>query len=401
LNQNKKRKRSKREMKKTLIALFVVLAAMVMVYGVADAKVSGECVNCHTMHNSQDGEPMAVVNGAWDGGPLSGMDAEMAFPGLLRAGCISCHSSDNDETIHVAGSSDIPIVRTTVPPSATLAGGNFYWAENGMATGHNVTEDDGILLYGPGLPLDFGGLDPAIPGSHGHCAGSCHNKLHNPIRSGAAIEGCRGCHFETFHHADPGPFPGGVTNTVPPKLISGDYSVDPTYRFLTGHHYWGRISGGVVVTAPGVYVEGVEDSDWEDTVSASDHNVYQGNNTGVAGIVNSVNRSISAFCAACHEHFYTETEHGGWVRHPVDENLPTAGEYAAYDYMTAYSPEAPVAFEDADAPAAGEGQVSCVSCHRPHGTPNDDMLRWDYTTMIAAGGGSGGCFTCHTTKDNP
>jgi len=43
----------------------------------------------------------------------------------------------------------------------------------------------------------------------------------------------------------------------------------------------------------------------------------------------------------------------------------------------------------------------CLSCHVAHGSPYADMLRWDYGTMVAGGGGSGGCFTCHTQKKNP
>ncbi|GAB4388382.1 MAG: cytochrome c [Thermodesulfovibrionales bacterium] len=382
----------------------MILAAVVMVYGIADAKVSGECVNCHTMHNSQNGEPMAVSNtNGWDGSALTGDPQEAPNGGLLVTDCIGCHSASDAETIKHIGNSDIPIVRNMVAPTTPLAGGNFYYSEAGLATGHDVTQDDpNGLLYGPGLPLDFAGLDPAIPGSTGHCAGSCHNKLHNPVRSGNALPGCRGCHYETFHHADPGAFPGGVDNSSgSPVLISGDYSVDPTYRFLTGHHYWGRISGGNVVTEPGVFVEGVEDSDWEYTVSSTDHNIYLGY-AGTPGIINATNRSISAFCTACHEHFHTEmgSASSAWLRHPVNVTLPTSGEYAAYDYATAYSPEAPVAFVDTSDTTTG-GQVACVSCHRAHGSPNDDMLRWDYSGMIAAGGGSGGCFTCHTTKDNP
>ena len=55
-------------MRKTLMVSFVVFLAVVLTYGLALA-ISGQCVNCHTMHNSQDGLPMAT------GGP---------FPQLLR-----------------------------------------------------------------------------------------------------------------------------------------------------------------------------------------------------------------------------------------------------------------------------------------------------------------------------
>ncbi len=55
----------------------------------------------------------------------------------------------------------------------------------------------------------------------------------------------------------------------------------------------------------------------------------------------------------------------------------------------------------------GRGKVSspivtCLSCHRAHGSPYADLLRWDYDTMIAGNAGDAtgkGCFVCHTTKD--
>ncbi|MCK4488054.1 MAG: hypothetical protein KAU38_15015, partial [Desulfobacterales bacterium] len=42
--------------------------------------------------------------------------------------------------------------------------------------------------------------------------------------------------------------------------------------------------------------------------------------------------------------------------------------------------------------------VMCLSCHRAHGTPNNDLLRWAYTMDAGSGTDNGGCFICHTTK---
>jgi predicted CXXCH cytochrome family protein len=42
--------------------------------------------------------------------------------------------------------------------------------------------------------------------------------------------------------------------------------------------------------------------------------------------------------------------------------------------------------------------VMCLSCHGAHATPYADILRWDYTEMVAGDDGSGGCVTCHTQK---
>ena len=49
---------------------------------------------------------------------------------------------------------------------------------------------------------------------------------------------------------------------------------------------------------------------------------------------------------------------------------------------------------------AANDVVTCLSCHAAHATDYPDMLKWDYDAMVAGGSGSGGCFTCHTTKDD-
>ena len=87
-----------------------------------------------------------------------------------------------------------------------------------------------------------------------------------------------------------------------------------------------------------------------------------------------------------------------WIRHPTDIALPSTGEYGGYDPVNNYSVEAPVAWLDPANPTRAGAVVMCLSCHRAHGSPYPDMLRWDYNAMVAGGGGSGGCFTCHTQK---
>ena len=69
-----------------------------------------------------------------------------------------------------------------------------------------------------------------------------------------------------------------------------------------------------------------------------------------------------------------------------------------------YSVEAPVArptVYSTPSPTVTPGidVVMCLSCHSAHATPYADILRWDYSDMVAGGSGSGGCFTCHTQKN--
>ncbi len=57
-------------MKKALMTMLLVSLSAVLVYSYADAKVSGICSNCHTMHNSQDGSPMTYDGSATPNGKL-------------------------------------------------------------------------------------------------------------------------------------------------------------------------------------------------------------------------------------------------------------------------------------------------------------------------------------------
>ncbi|MDY6843423.1 MAG: hypothetical protein SVW57_04960, partial [Thermodesulfobacteriota bacterium] len=55
------------------VLLLVTLASIVFGYLPTDvslAQITGECSNCHTMHNSQDGSPMATYGA--DGQPWKG-----------------------------------------------------------------------------------------------------------------------------------------------------------------------------------------------------------------------------------------------------------------------------------------------------------------------------------------
>ena len=120
------------------------------------AAVSGQCSNCHTMHNLQDGSPVAYTMD-----PDGEINLrEQPFGNLLKTDCLGCHTSAGAETIVDLGGSDVPIVfnllAPTYPPdgsaASTLAGGNFHWMlAGGDAYGHNVagiTGDDGASHHG-------------------------------------------------------------------------------------------------------------------------------------------------------------------------------------------------------------------------------------------------------------
>ena len=363
-------------MKKLLITLTVILTAATMVavfYGPAAAKVTGVCSDCHTMHNSQES------NSAATGEPLAT---------LLMDDCVGCHSSSDSSTTYSLGTSTVPVVNfTSGVPHTYLAGGNFYWVstdcagENcGDAKGHNV--------------LGISGVDslPFAPGGNS-CSGlnNCHKSLaEEQIMIPEFGSGCQGCHLRPAHHADD-------SATVIGAEIS---STDGYYRFLSGHDYGGGYPG----------VCGIEDSDWQENCNAGNHNEYLGFSAPKTGTISLSNsHTVTAFCCGCHGNFHVEQENGEWIRHPSDAVIPNSGEYA--DAFGAegngfgiYDPDVPVARSSlsavSDTVAIGADMVMCLSCHRPHGSPYDDLLRWNYDDMLAGGDeNTTGCFACHTKKD--
>jgi len=350
------------------------------------AKVSGTCADCHTMHNSQDG---AAVE---------------ASPNrsLTKGDCVGCHTGTN------ASGGNIPYVTDTTAPTysadgtgaTTLAGGSFYWVGTDDSTAHNVV---GIKTADANMPNNTPpGWDPAVSG--------------NVIAGGTATWGSQltcagtyGCHgphtaaddFEDIagaHHGDDSAIDGTSTAS--------------SYRFLNG-------------------IVGIEDSDWEFQPTASAHNGYKGAaRTAISAIGSEANTdTISYFCATCHGQYHSGTGvvNGGtvsigtnpWLRHPSDYDMADTEAGAEYHFYNGtstpasatYSTEAPVALSTpavsstVDVSTTGEAIVTCISCHRAHGSKYSDLLRWDYNSasdsMIAGGGANNtGCFICHTTKDD-
>lgn len=347
----------------------------------ASAKVQGQCAECHTMHNSQNGSPMAFNA---DGTP----DATPNEVLLLR-GCVACHTGTND------GTNVIPYVNKTTAPTygtdgttgETLAGGNFYWVAadggNDSATGHNVATDalsgQDTNLTNPLMPP---GATTALTAQL-RCAGV--NGCHGDTAATSDFEAIRGS-----HHADDATIDGTTVAT--------------SYRFLLG-------------------TVGLEDSDWEYQPSSTEHNQYKGFDRSSDATADIDDSTISALCARCHNDFHNGSGNVGginpttgafaspWVRHPTDfdmSNTAAGSEYKEYGgTANTYQVGAPVASDDVssvlssvnvDTTGSDNAIVTCISCHRAHGTPYADLLRWDYSTVEAGAGSTGACFTCHTTK---
>ncbi|MEW6288480.1 MAG: cytochrome c3 family protein [Thermodesulfobacteriota bacterium] len=349
------------------------------------AKATGPCVNCHTMHNSQDGDTElygATPNGA-----------------LTTGGCIGCHTSPTTSLIV----NNIPMVLTTGEPADVLAGGNFYWVNTTDSTGHNVVglkaanQDVALALTPPGWNANFNANGQVTLGTWNQqltCAGTygCHGTHENTagtvVDDFTAISGA--------HHADDSAIDGTTTAK--------------SFRFLYG-------------------IIGKEDPTWENdaVIGNTLHNTYFGvSRLGTGGDAMPTSgdaiKSINYLCAECHGDFHSGADTAGadtgidagaaWLRHPTDIDMNALAAGVEYKSYTAYDPLVPVATNrttggvvtvDISNPFANSGDaiVNCISCHRAHGSIEPDLLRWDYDTCVSAGGDDTcGCFVCHTTKDD-
>ena len=364
-----------------VIFLLVVICALTLsssfISPSVHAKVTGPCVNCHTMHNSQSDSPMATYGAGrlWEN-----TDPQ---PALLRGTCLGCHGQGGASNIVTTGGSDIPQVYHT--DSTDLAGGNFRYIETGGDNrGHNVIDlsnTDDVLSSPPGWNCAY-----PVSNTQLTCAGNygCHGYRYKDQGTASNI-------MQGTHHRN-----------VDGKCDTAD-DLYNSYRFLLG-------------------VKGLENTTdkWQNK-SAGSHNEYYGAATPMTdgdcfdchafapGTMNAspASNTISGFCGTCHDDFHFIYGIGGdasspFTRHPSDIILKASGEYAAY---TTYSVEAPVGRTTVPELISsdvipGTDVVTCLSCHMAHASNYPDLLRWDYNAIIAGGGSNGtGCFVCHTSKD--
>jgi len=353
-----------------LFAVMLGTAALLCVASNVFA-VTGACVNCHTMHNSQDGAVMTFSGSATAGGML-----------LRGASCGGCHA---DSTANAALSGAIPQVNVSVAANV-LPGGSFYWVA-GSGTeddpkGHNVSDlgIDADVTLGGGNPPGWSTTTSAGVSNDGDwgtnqltCAGTygCHGD-HSYADKFDALDGA--------HHTN-----GGNDGST---LLDGT-TVGKSYRFL-------NTIKGIEMDSSSSWVEG-----------NGNHNVYFG------AVGDTDKTTISALCAQCHGNFHLRTEISSaspWLRHPTDIDMKDLANYASTEYAKyAYDVEAPIAVNTTssmdsadDVSAYTEQIVTCLSCHRAHGSGNDDLLRWAYSGMTVGQSGAAmntGCFRCHTAKD--
>jgi predicted CXXCH cytochrome family protein len=363
------------------------------------------------MHNSQDGVSVVASLGR----------------SLTKGDCVGCHSGDNGvdpgnipyvthSSVEYGPDYDAGGGLVNAAGTNSLAGGSFSTMVGNDSYGHNVVGISGadatLATTPPGwiastFPAnDGGGTDPVGDINGGAATWSTQLTC-------AGTNGCHGSHTNADDFADIRGSHHGDDSVIDGTTVA------KSYRFLRG-------------------ILGLEDNDWEFTVSETDHNQYYGVDRSVTSTPVADSQTISYLCAECHGLFHSNdgaTAGSGiivgdptidnvnpWLRHPTDFALSSTdagSEYLSYasaagveatspGITAAYNFIAPLASADVTAvvsnPFAGtDGDiVTCLSCHRAHGSAQPDLLRWDYDAMIAStssGFDNKGCFACHTTKD--
>lgn len=398
------------------LAKFLGVGAVLFVaftVGKADAAVTGACVNCHTMHNSQDAAAMRTSDAA-DVGAVGSecLDCHGNLrANLLQMSCLGCHAQN------LSGPNIQPLgnVPQVYHGGADLAAGNFAHHDPlsgpwGTSYGHQIhgidSSANGVLVgedfwlnntppgYFANMDPSAVGFDPNYPGTGAKqmfCAGAngCHGN-----RSVLSVSGA----MAGAHHDDDSALKfGSIDDTDGGPM--GD-TVGTSYRFLYN-------------------VRGGEDDDWQATSGPADHNEYMGaayaaRSTQAYG--DGSIKTMSNFCGECHGDFHAAgagsagdgtdgigTGASPWIRHPNDIALPAG---APWDGYTTYGLDAPVGRtaipNAADSNVAAGDIVMCLSCHKAHASQYADMLRFSYQLMQTGTTGAGqgtGCFRCHTLKD--
>jgi len=423
-------------MKKTIkkaVLTALVLSVPAVVYG--SGGLIGDCVVCHTMHNSEQGQPVAKL------GVGGAATSTAPIANLLRMDCMACHAQNTTERVTTLGGSAIPQVYHQ--DTQDLAGGNFAYIDtlSSNRKGHNVID----LFSGGDTNNDTFGAPPGKYRANTHgpkfsvsstydeftCAGSvgCHGTRDQMLtgdtvgnvtsnsyvytkRTGMAA--ISGAHHESYDGAKTS---AGYTTAT---QHSGKTVADG-YRFIPGLKGYGNEADRWMNNEGGTHNEYYGESGGSGSGCGACHATDAdgiGGNYGASSrmsfesTLKVPNNSMSGFCTTCHGMFHSggggdlqnNGVSGAFLRHPSDYIIPNDGrEYADYTVYTTTAPVARPTVLTASNNTVNPGQdmVMCLSCHKAHGSAEDYMLRFNYAQQQAGDASAGlgiGCLACHTDK---
>lgn len=335
--------------KKILWSLVIVISLFLCGKGISYAAVSGACVNCHTMHNSQGGAVMATGTDVGDAG----------YGSLTRGTCGGCHETTETDPLY----GGYPRVKAGSNSDTNQLAGGYFSATSGESDEHDNTE------HSIGSTVEPAGYDSAS-----NYVGEDWYKEANGLK----CAGNSGCH-------------GNETDTDPAKAIAGGHHANTLKGLNTGYRMLQTGSDNAVL--------GTGASDYEKALNAAPSGEDARNYYSAT-----TNASISKFCGKCHGNFHGDVSDttniyvdSAWARHPTDQIIPTTWAIQTLDpnYDHLDWKFNPVGTINAAAPADNNMYVTCLSCHRAHGSANADILRFAYADQCADGGGTNGCLGCH------
>lgn len=327
-------------MLKRSVVLGGLVAGAFLLPAVAGAGVvNGVCSVCHTMHSSQNGVSSSVTGSATL---------------LTSTGCVGCHASAADNT--AAGIGNDGVIGAPQVDNDTAGSGGFinnggYFTFGGTdGVQHNVAG----IMSADATMIGAGATD--APGDTAPMIG---------LGSGATPNlDCSDCHGSSGGHHGTG---------------------GSTYRLLSGTNGTTSAQVNYGATAAGP------------TVSSGDRSAVSYNAT-----------DMNLFCAGCHGMFHTAANQDGttlndgvWVRHPTDVSVDDQQALGATQTPSLQEGSARTYNDEVvvGTSAAGTDTIMCLSCHVPHGGPNDNLLSFAYNATTNAAGDnvrSSGCETCHS-----
>lgn len=416
----------------TAICLALGLTLIVSTDSMAVHKGAGDltCGQCHTMHSSQGGTNSLAMGGTT--GSFILLRENVSSRSMIHNLCLQCHSQGGSQ-----GNDPMPPhqkrapkvhLTTSAPDSATItftnvgAGGDFS-GECGLSnppftdTSCGTSAQDAL-----GRGHSLGRTSVVPPG----------NSTTGTTGSGNTLEEftCTSCHdphgtstttsgINKFRNLKASNYiPSGALNAYDWSLF---LPVNAAYSYVGGINGKFADGGNYVGSGTGDTANHI----WPVYKDTSNQNAY--NSDTAANDLTGAVVGLSRFCAQCHGAWHEPTASTGnnaigqdWARHPTQAPL-TELQYAGSGVDTIdfahYSTYAGIVEGVNKVPAAHNGvatsidtyyadnqadRVFCLSCHFAHGSPNYDILRWDYTSAVSAGSQTAnsvssvtGCQQCH------
>lgn len=358
------------------VGLVLLVAAPAMAFhddGVA------HCNGCHTMHNSQNDQPMNFDATGAPGGTaqFTGFDDLLLFANKSDV-CLSCHAGNG--SYHVWA--DDPLA-----PGTDHGAGNFvFLEEDNINDGHGG--GDGTCS----VATCGGGADP------------CETEVDCLAQSGVWTWGAEAIPGMSAGHSVSSDMKGTTSDTILTTAPGGTFDSDElgcpschdphgndSYRLTYREGQTMILSDASTFTWPvGATIDATGIAVFGGSESNANHNAYRS--------------GYSEWCSSCHGDLHQSS---GSLIHPSGEFLDT-DQIASYNFYngstdcatnpplggnpcgsgtqaTAYLAMVPFEWDNVanttnnTTGATAASRVSCMSCHRAHATSAPDAGRWDFS----------------------